>query len=155
MAYRHTASLRKIENTDEVDLSTIESKVEELLRSFASTRETLAKCGASGRGSSSSKDAKAYYTSVDMMGYTMGDDTGDGEITLDEFVCLTREEKKRIPRHKLMKLKESARAKGACVICFEKGHQAKDCSQKMPEEEFKRRHCRKDITGSTNTTTFF
>ena len=52
-------------------------------------------------------------------------------------MCLTRDEKKRIPKHKLMKMKESARAKGDCIICFEKGHTAKDCSQRMSDEDKK------------------
>ena len=104
------------------------------LRDCANTRDA---CAVSGK----SKSKKLLLTSAvekDAMGFPIagsGRKVSDSDDDYDDFLLLTREQKKKVPKRKLEKMKEEAKKKGHCLICFEGGHKAENCSQRLSDAD--------------------
>ena len=113
----------------------VDRKVEDAIRNYANTRDA---CAAGNK----SKSKKLLLTSAvekDAMGFPLAGNSSrkvsDSEDEYEDFLLLTREQKKKVSKRKLEKMKEEAKKKGHCLICFEGGHKAENCSQRLSDAD--------------------
>ena len=123
------AAIAQITSTLDWKHAKSDKKVEDLLRQFAATRDAAGvTAGATG--------ATKRVLLTDALGYAMpGQEQQEGDAEYEDFILLTKEDKKKVPGHKLKVMKEAARRRGDCTVCFEKGHRADTCKQKLTKEE--------------------